>query len=146
MAAADDAATANWGNSWQMPTVEQLKELLENCTTTMPAYRTVITPEYKEEVVSGIELTSNINGNRIFLPNALDSQQVSAKEKNLAYDVIGHYWTSMLSDNIDNASNLYFKYRPSWMGNLQLKVISYPDNSEEETPRYFGLSIRPVFK
>ena len=27
----DDAATANWGNEWRMPTIEEQKEIIDNC-------------------------------------------------------------------------------------------------------------------
>lgn len=30
--AADDAATANWGSAWRMPTLEEMQDLLDNCT------------------------------------------------------------------------------------------------------------------
>jgi hypothetical protein len=55
----DDAAYVNWGPSWRMPTLEQQKELYNNCTqrwTTMNG-------------VNGI-LVTGPNGNTIFLPAA----------------------------------------------------------------------------
>ena len=30
--AADDAATANWGSAWRMPTHDEVQDLLDNCT------------------------------------------------------------------------------------------------------------------
>ena len=30
--AEDDAATANWGSAWRMPTYEEVQDLLDNCT------------------------------------------------------------------------------------------------------------------
>ena len=30
--AADDAATASWGSAWRMPTLEEMQDLLDNCT------------------------------------------------------------------------------------------------------------------
>ena len=30
--AADDAATANWGSAWRMPTFEEVQDLFDNCT------------------------------------------------------------------------------------------------------------------
>lgn len=57
--AADDAARANWGGSWRMPTDAELTELHEQCTWT----RTI-------GVSSGYKVTSKSNGNSIFLPAA----------------------------------------------------------------------------
>lgn len=56
----DDAATANWGSEWHMPDFEQIVEVVDNTTTTWA----------KERGVFGYRLTSNVNGNSIFLPAA----------------------------------------------------------------------------
>ncbi len=75
----DDAATANWGNGWCMPTVEQWKELYQyvNSTGTI------------QNGVFGRLFTSN-NGRSLFLP-ATD----------LEYSDNGWYWTSSLSPYMD---------------------------------------------
>ena len=54
----DDAATANWGSEWRMPSLEQIQELLNNCTTQWTAINGV----------NGRLLTSIINGETLFLP------------------------------------------------------------------------------
>ena len=54
----DDAATANWGSEWRMPSLEQIQELLNNCTTQWTAINGV----------NGRLLTSTINGETLFLP------------------------------------------------------------------------------
>ena len=57
----DDAARANWGGKWRMPTKEDYKELYEKC-------------EWKEDSVNGVKgyrITSKVPGytqNSIFLP------------------------------------------------------------------------------
>ena len=59
LTAAYDAATANWGGNWRMPTLDEMKELLDECTwewTTMNG-------------VYGRKVTGP-NGNSIFLPAA----------------------------------------------------------------------------
>ena len=58
--AADDAATTNLGSPWRMPTENEFKELLDNCTWT----RTT------QDGVKGCEVKSKKNGNSIFLPAA----------------------------------------------------------------------------
>ena len=56
----DDAAQANWGGQWVMPTYDEMKELVDNTTCT----------ETTVNGVRGWEYTSDINGNSIFLPAA----------------------------------------------------------------------------
>ena len=57
----DDAARANWGGKWRMPTKEDYKELYEKC-------------EWKEDSINGVKgfrITSRVPGytqNSIFLP------------------------------------------------------------------------------
>lgn len=55
-----DVAHVKWGGTWQMPTIDQLKELLNNCT-----YEWTM-----ENGVMGGKLTSKENGGTIFLPAA----------------------------------------------------------------------------
>ena len=79
---ADDAARANWGGAWRMPTDAEWTELRENCTWTWTT----------KNGVNGYEVKSNINGNSIFLP--------AAGYRNLvgSYDagIFGNYWASSL--------------------------------------------------
>ena len=56
----DDAATANWGAMWRMPSLEQIQELYNNCTTQWTT----------RNGVNGRLFTSNINGASLFLPAA----------------------------------------------------------------------------
>ena len=56
----DDAARANWGGSWRMPTKAEQDELRENCTWTWTT----------QNGVNGYKVTSKKNGNSIFLPAA----------------------------------------------------------------------------
>lgn len=56
----DDAATANWGPEWRMPSIEQMQELNNNCSTVWTT----------RNGVDGMLFTSNINGKSLFLPAA----------------------------------------------------------------------------
>ena len=56
----DDAARANWGGSWRMPTDDELTELKEKCTWTWTT----------QNGVKGYKVTSKTNGRSIFLPAA----------------------------------------------------------------------------
>ena len=55
-----DAATANWGSGWRLPTESEFQELLDNCTWTWTT----------RDGVNGNEVKSKKNGNSIFLPAA----------------------------------------------------------------------------
>ncbi len=85
----DDAATANWGNGWRMPTLEECKELVDNTTSTW----------IRQNAVSGRIFTSE-NGNSIFLPAAhtfLYGQYWG-----------GDYWSSSLCGRPDCGEHLGF--------------------------------------
>lgn len=57
--ATDDAATANWGSNWRMPTKEEMNELYNNCTHEWTT----------QNGVTGRKFTGP-NSNSIFLPAA----------------------------------------------------------------------------
>ena len=79
----DDAARANWGGAWRMPTDAEWTELRENCTWTS-------TSDYNGTGVAGRIVTSNINGNSIFLPAAGSGGQFGGA------GFYGYYWSSSL--------------------------------------------------
>ena len=110
----DDAATVNLGSPWHMPTGDEIKELLENCTYT----------ETTQDGVNGYEVKSKKNGNTIFLPTAgyrRGSELVNAGGE-------GSYWLSSLSVR-PYAYILSFFSRTHDMG---------------FTHRYAGFPVRPV--
>ena len=112
----DDAARANWGGEWRMPTDEEMTEVREQCTWTWTA----------QYGVKGYKVTSKNNGNSIFLPAAgycLDG---------LLYygSLYGCYWSSSLSTGgPDYACKLSFD-----SGSVYWDVSN----------RYSGRSVRPV--
>ncbi|MBR5983081.1 MAG: fibronectin type III domain-containing protein [Bacteroidales bacterium] len=57
--ASDDAATANWGSEWHMPSVSEFEELMDNCTLTWTT----------QNGASGYLFTGS-NGSSIFMPAA----------------------------------------------------------------------------
>ena len=78
----DDAATANWGSGWRMPTKEEWQELLDNTTFTWTT----------QNGVSG-RLFTAANGNSLFLPAA-----GCRYDSNLGYaGSSGYYWSSSLN-------------------------------------------------
>ncbi len=59
LAPAYDAATVNWGDDWRMPTLDEMKELVDNCTWEWTT----------QNGVNGRKVTGP-NGHSIFLPAA----------------------------------------------------------------------------
>ena len=84
--AADDAARANWGGNWRMPTTEEWSELQHNCTWTWTGLNGI----------SGYKVTAD-NGNSIFLPA---SGYFIGESVSIGYGV-AHYWSNSLRDPID---------------------------------------------
>ena len=111
----DDAARANWGGNWRMPTIEEWIELLDNCTWTW------ITVDYKPV---GHKVTSKKNGNSIFLPIAGFFDDAITDQ-----GTYGYYWSSTLSDNQFYADCLRLQF--NWV---------YGSNKH----RNIGCSVRPV--
>ena len=112
-----DAATANWGGSWRMPTKEQMEELVEHC-------------EWEWTQVNGVNGAKVIgpNGSCIFLPAAGFRDGSSFFHD--GYD--GFYWSSTPYDyyyDLNYAYNLYFI-----TGDEDVN-LSY---------RYYGLTVRPI--
>ncbi len=115
----DDAARANWGGTWRMPTYEEQTELRTECTWSW----TTLNGVYGYRVTSKKDTSKSI-----FLPAAgyrYDSSLYNAGSH-------GHYWSSSLYESfpgsaygLDFSSDYYdwYDYR-----------------------RYYGLSVRPVCK
>lgn len=90
----DDAAVANWGDGWRMPTIEEWQELVQNTTITWTTFNDV----------NGRLFTAN-NGNSLFIP-AAGYYYASTLELSVNY---GLYWSSSLyMINTDGARNFYF--------------------------------------
>ena len=113
----DDAATANWGNSWRMPTKEEFDELYLNTTWT----RTTLNG------VNGCLFTA-LNGNSIFLPaaSAYDGSSIGDAGSK------GNYWSSSLDTHYP-----HFPYRLYFDPNYFFPGYSY-------SYRFYGHPVRPV--
>ena len=113
----DDAATANWGDGWRMPTLAEWNELLNNTTNTWTT----------QNSVNGRLFTAS-NGNSLFLPAAGSRDNSSLSNAGSR----GAYWSSSLKDYPDYAWGLYF-------GSGNCSMYDQYGNS-----RYYGRSVRPV--
>lgn len=113
--ASDDAATANWGAGWRMPTREEMRELFDNCTHEWTT----------QNGVNGRKFTGP-NGNSIFLPAA------GYREGSDLYGAgsIGCYWSSSLDASYP---------RSAWGLNFDSDGCITDDGN-----RLGGLSVRPV--
>ena len=112
----DDAAHIMWGESWRMPTKEEMNELITRCTWEWTSINGI--NGYK---VSG-------NGNYIFLPATgyYSENRVSDRGS------YGSYWSSTKTANNSNAACV-------------LELYSRAKYLEESFyKRYYGLPIRPV--
>jgi len=113
----DDAAQMNWGANWRMPTLDELKELKENCGWS------VVT-------INGVrcnKATSYINGNSIIFPLA------GCKEGGAlnwaTYD--GYYWGSK-------------SYGNSAASFLSLGTDVSNNSTYGSGQKCYGFSVRPV--
>ncbi len=111
-----DAAQANWGGTWRVPSSAELRELHEKCDWTWT----------KVNGINGYKVTSKVNGNSIFLPAA------------------GYRYSNSL--NKDGAKCLYCSSTPKEDHTSIACILSMGDGSEgiAFTYRERGLPIRPV--
>ncbi len=85
--AEDDAATANWGSAWRMPTRDEIKELLDGCSWEW-------VNDFNGSGVNGRLGTSKKNGATIFLPAAGHRDPLII---NVGHS--GEYWSSSLTED-----------------------------------------------
>lgn len=112
----DDAATANWGEGWRMPSIEQQDELREKCSWTW----------MQKNGVSGYEVKSKTNGSSLFLP-AAGFYSGSSLDDAGSY---GYYWSRSLEAG--------YSYDAYSVG------ISSGNVNRNGSGRYYGDSVRPV--
>ena len=113
--AADDAATQKLGSPWRMPTDDEIKELLDNCTWTWTT----------QDGKNGYEVKGT-NGNSIFVP-AAGIREGSELDGDGS---LGGYWSSSLGSAYGfNAHILYFGSGERGWG---------------DSSRYLGFTVRPV--
>ena len=114
LTAAYDAATANWGGNWRMPTLDEIKELVNNC----------IWEWTTQNGVKGYKVTGH-NGNSIFLPAAGCRHDTSLDDAG-SY---GGYWSATPYSDSGYAYCLSF---------------GSDGYDWSDARRLYGLTVRPV--
>jgi hypothetical protein len=138
-----DAATANWGSGWVMPTKEQMQELIDNCTWEFTGNGYKVTTKSKDP---------KVKGNSIFLPAAgFRSGSTWIGNGNAGYyasgAILGSYHFPSMEEQKDGSfgainskdatpNMLIFQH-----GQFDNSVLIYNNLTSN-----YGLSVRPVAK
>ena len=111
-----DVAYVKWGGSWTMPTLEQVEELVNNCTS-------------EWATVNGINgrWFTGPNGNSIFLP----AGGMYSDSGNNSEGSGGNYWSSTLAEGWNQRSHMLSFTSDGW-------------NSTYVAATSCGLTVRPV--
>ena len=112
----DDAATANWGDVWRMPTDAEWTELREQCAWTWTT----------QNGMNGYQVASKTNGNSIFLPAAGFRNGTSLYLQGRR----GYYSSSSLLENYSD--------------NVWIVTFNHEEVYRHSNNRNNGLSVRPV--
>lgn len=113
----DDAAHANWGGCWRMPTDAEWTELRKNCTWKWTT----------KQGVKGYKVTSKQNGNSIFLPAAGGYGDDSRGDVGYC----GCYWSTLAGTGSLVGSAWFVCFESSYVERNSIR-------------RDWGLSVRPV--
>lgn len=117
-----DVAHVKWGDSWQMPTKDQIKELLDNC-------------EFEWTTVNGLGgciFNSKSNGENIFIPAAGYHLSFNSSGPNNVGEA-GYYWSGTRIDKISNVAYCLLFY-------------SGVTDVHADFHGFVGCSVRPVAK
>ena len=114
----DDAAYVNWGLEWETPSLNQIFELVDNCTT---EWATV-------NGTGGYIFKSNSNDNAIFFPLP------GWNPRGTGLDAVGNYWSRGYRYDI-------------WPNLAYVLCIKYGHTGAYVAylPRYYGANVRPVY-
>lgn len=127
----DDAARANWGGNWRMPTYTEFKELYSSSNSNWEW-----TDDYNGSGIAGYIVTSKktgYTGNSIFLPAAGHRNDMTeAGNTTDTSGTKGNYWTS---DLIVDSRPLYTRYM--YFDHSSIYIYNFKD-------RCYGFSVRAV--
>ena len=115
----DDAALANWGGQWVMPTYDEMQELIDNTTSEWVT----------QNGMKGRVFTSKTNGCTLFLPDA------GWRPDGFFYpDGGGYYWSSSALADTPKSGAWYLR------SNMSTATMSALGSRTE------GRSVRPVIR
>lgn len=122
-----DIAYCQWGSRWRIPSKDEWKALVANCTWTNATV----------DGNTGMRFTSKINGKSIFLPAADARYGNNLYREGLQPDNRrGYYWAGEWDTNdAQLAYSFYFTLSSGGTPNREAKA---------NTQRSYGMSIRPV--
>ena len=107
----DDAATANWGSNWCMPSFDQFNELKNSDYTTIE--QTTLNG------VDGVKVTSKKNGKTLFFPEAGEYWYGKCSHNDM-----GTYWTRSVEETGSTAAYVVDSYSDSW--GVRPRPTGYP--------------------
>lgn len=111
-----DAARANWGGQWRMPTQQEMDLMQYGCDQKWTCIKGVW----------GLLFTSRLNGNSIFMP----ASGCRMKEELFGTGTYGQYWSSTPVENNKDFSYQFYVYKSGCYGKL--------------TWRSHGQAVRPI--
>jgi len=119
-----DAANANWGGNWRLPTKNEVQELIDNC-------------QWKQARYKGIDgfCVTGTNNRSIFIPAA---GYYSEREKHPGYFI--KIWTA--TAELDRQYNLCYVYHLHLDKNIYQNPPVQPNLKREAN--YVGMCIRAV--
>ena len=118
--AVDDAAVANWGGSWRMPTKAEFKAL-------GAAVNTEWTADYQGSGVAGLVCTDKTDSSKtLFFPAVGGCSYGSVS----SVGYVGDYWSSSLDSGKEALILSFNSTNASWGDSI--------------TARHFGCAVRPV--
>lgn len=122
----DDAATAELGGNWRMPTKAEFDELIKNCTWTESLS--------EDKSVAVYIIKSKTNNNSIILPMTGHYEKNVHKSYDLKSEEMEYmYWTNELKSGQTVQGGVFYA-DPGWWEDPQTKGFA----------RYYGCAVRPV--
>lgn len=124
----NDAANAQWGKGWRIPSAEEWYELMRYCYWEW-------TEDYEGTGVNGYVITSSRTGNTIFMP-AIGNTDI--KEFGEGTDIC-YYWVNSDYRHKKGKNTLFNNYAASFVG-------PYSDFKIKQLFKSIGCPIRAVYK
>ncbi|MCQ2218870.1 MAG: hypothetical protein MJZ33_10405 [Paludibacteraceae bacterium] len=135
----DDAATANWGSEWRMPSIAEIEELFKSCNWEM-------SDNYQGSGVGGMIGTSRYNKEKIFLPLAKIAEWYERCNGEGKY-IYRTYFSENESNEQRKIVPVSYISRELGFSNTNVKTIGYneyPGIGIYDVYRFIGANIRAV--